>query len=220
MQQSRNNPQPAPGGPEQRKSEGLPAEVRGPEWVTIALLGKPRGIRGEMFALPYTSHWERLEAGRRFRIWFPDGTGRRSQETEIERSWTHNGKLILKLQGIDSIDAAEQVRQGELCIREDEREPLPEGEFYYDDLKGLAVVDADTGRKLGTVTGFTEGVGPGVVEIESVGEECLGTVAREHTAAKEHWQIPFAEEICIEVDLQAGRLVVRLPEGLRELNLQ
>jgi 16S rRNA processing protein RimM len=189
-------------------------DKRGPEWVTVALLGKPRGIRGEMFALPYTNHSEWLEPGRTFRVWFPEATNRPPREAEIERSWTHNGKLILKLCGIDSIDEAEAIRQGELCIREDERDTLPEGEFYYDDLKGMAVVDADTGKRLGTVTGFTEGIGPGVLDIVSVGEECLSK------AAREEWQVPFAEDICLEVDLQGGKVVVRLPEGLRELNLR
>ena len=58
------------------------------------------------------------------------------------------------------MDEAGQLRGAELCLRAEEREPLPEGEYYYDDLKGLAVVDLATGERLGTVTGFTEGVGP------------------------------------------------------------
>jgi len=32
--------------------------------------------------------------------------------------------------------------------------------------------------------------------------------------------IPLAQEICVDVDLVARRIVVVLPEGLRELNLE
>lgn len=108
------------------------------------------------------------------------------------------------------MDEAGQLRGAELCLRAEEREPLPEGEYYYDDLKGLAVVDMATGERLGTVTGFTEGVGPGVLEIETPVEGAKG--------GAEAWQVPFAKEICVEVDLAAGEIRVRLPAGLRELN--
>ena len=108
------------------------------------------------------------------------------------------------------MDEAGQLRGAELCLRAEEREPLPEGEYYYDDLKGLAVVDLATGESLGTVTGFTEGVGPGVLDIETPVEGANGRA--------EAWQVPFAKEICVEVDLVAGEIRVRLPAGLRELN--
>jgi ribosomal 30S subunit maturation factor RimM len=32
------------------------------------------------------------------------------------------------------------------------------------------------------------------------------------------WLVPFTPAICTEVDLAARRIVVNLPEGLRELN--
>ncbi len=186
------------------------ADRRGREWVTIAILGKPRGTRGELFALPTTSHMERFAPGREFTLWFDARSGRPPLRMRLELAWNHNEKLILKLAGVDSMDEAGQLRGAELCLRAEEREPLPEGEYYYDDLKGLAVVDMATGERLGTVTGFTEGVGPGVLEIETPVEGAKG--------GAEAWQVPFAKEICVEVDLAAGEIRVRLPAGLRELN--
>lgn len=185
---------------------------RGPEWVTMAVLGKPRGTRGQLFALPYTNHWERFREGRRFRVWFPERARRDAREVVLEEAWSHNGKLILRFAGVGSIDEAEELRGGELCIPESERDPLPEGEFYYDDLKGMAVVDAESGVVLGEVTGFTEGVGPGVVDVRSTGAQCRDG------AETEEWQIPFAREICTDVDLERRELRVRLPAGLRDLN--
>jgi 16S rRNA processing protein RimM len=186
---------------------------RGDEWVTIAVLGKPRGTRGEMFALPETSHWERFVPGRSFTLWFDGTPGRDPQVVVLEEGWTHNGKLILKLAGVDSIEDAEAVRGAHLCLRDEEREPLPEGEYYYDDLKGFAVVDVATGEQLGTVAGFTEGVGPGVLEVDS--PRSGKAVA---AAGVERWQVPFAKEICVDVDLAARQIRVKLPDGLRDLN--
>ncbi len=180
----------------------------------MAVLGKPRGIRGELFALAQTSHWERFRVGRAFRVWFPVERRQPARDVQLEEAWSHNGKLILKFANVDSIDDAEELRGGELCIPESERDPLPEGEFYFDDLKGMPVVDLQSGETLGTVTGFTEGIGPGVVDVVSRGAQCIGS------RDPEHWQIPFAKEICVDVDLQQRQLRVRLPEGLRDLNQQ
>ena len=186
------------------------ASRRGENWVTIAILGKPRGTRGELFALPTTSHFERFVPGREFTLWFSEASGRASHQVRLELAWNHNEKLILKLSGVDSMDEAEQLRGAELCMRAEEREPLPEGEFYYDDLKGLAVIDLETRENLGTVVGFTEGIGPGVLEVQTPVEGAKGGF--------ETWQVPFAKEICGEVDLESKQIQVRLPAGLRELN--
>jgi 16S rRNA processing protein RimM len=194
-----------------KESSGSVNPKRGPEWVTMAVLGKPRGTKGQMFALPYTNHWERFREGRVFRVWFQEAQ-RASREVSLEDAWSHNGKLILKFAEANSIDEAEELRGGELCIHESEREPLPEGEFYYDDLKGLTVKDAETGDVLGEVIGFTEGVGPGVVDVRSTGAQCL------KGEGTEEWQIPFAKEICRDIDLERRELRVKLPAGLRELN--
>lgn len=193
---------------------GQATSGRGSDWVTMAILGKPRGIRGEMFALPQTNHWERFRAGREFRVWFTGESRREPVDVVLEDAWSHNGKLILKLAGVDTIEDAEEMRGGDLCIHEKDREALPDGEFYYDDLKGLTVLDLESGKPLGVVIGFTEGIGPGVVEVESRGEQCVAG------AGPEFWQIPFARDICVDVDLANGQLRVRLPEGLRDLNQQ
>lgn len=192
---------------------------RGDEWVTIAILGKPRGTRGEMFALPETSHWERFAPGREFTLWLAATGESESRTVTLEDAWSHNGKLILKLAGVESIDEAEALRGAHLCLREDEREPLPEGEYYYDELKGFAVVDAHTGETLGAVAGFTEGIGPGVLEVDSPlpAKAASGQPGGGKTAF-ERWQVPFAKEICLDVDLAAKVIRVKLPEGLRELN--
>ncbi|MCZ2157287.1 MAG: ribosome maturation factor RimM, partial [Bryobacterales bacterium] len=182
---------------------------RDDDWVTIAVLGKPRGVRGELFARPETTHFERFTPGREFTILFHGQNAREPVVTVLEDAWSHNEKLIVKLVGVDSIEAAEGLRGAELCLRAEDREPLPEGEYYYDDLRGLTVLDASTNEELGKVVGFTEGVGPGVLDIESPSPGGRGSEA---------WQVPFAKEICIEVNLTDKFVRVQLPGGLRDLN--
>jgi ribosomal 30S subunit maturation factor RimM len=70
---------------------------------------------------------------------------------------------------------------------------------------GCEVVDGSSGSTLGVVTGWQDyGAAPLMeVDADTPGEPLL---------------VPFARSICVEVDLAARRIVVALPDGLKELN--
>jgi 16S rRNA processing protein RimM len=163
------------------------------EWITIALLGKTRGNRGEITALALSSRLERYEA---LRVVYLFGSGTRY---EVESTWFHDATLIFKFRGVDSISAAEELSGAEVRIPVAERVPLDQGEFFVSDLVGCEVLDRRTGRALGRVSAFDEGGGSGLL---AVGELL----------------IPFARSICVEIDPAARRILVELPEGLDSLN--
>lgn len=164
------------------------------EWVTVAVLGKTRGNRGEILAFPLSSKPERFESLREV---FLFGSGDRYQ---IESTWFHDGALVFKFQGIDTISAAEELRGAEVRVPKSQRIPLEAGEFFQSDLIGCEVVDQETGESLGRVSDWNESGGPGLLVTEG------GLL------------IPFARAICIEIDPEAKRIAVRLPEGLKDLN--
>jgi ribosomal 30S subunit maturation factor RimM len=56
--------------------------------------------------------------------------------------------------------------------------------------------------------------------VEIHGDEISGTPNLVVDTARGELLIPLAQEICVDVDLAARRIVVVLPEGLRELNLE
>ncbi|MBS1857306.1 MAG: 16S rRNA processing protein RimM [Acidobacteria bacterium] len=166
-------------------------------WVTIALLGKTRGNRGELTALPLSTRLERFDALTEVYLF---GSGERF---EVESTWFHNGTLIFKFHGIDTISDAERLCGAEVRVPAAERVPLEEGEFFQDDLIGCDVIDRATGRSLGHVTGWDDGGGSGLLVVGS-GDSAL--------------LIPFARRICVEIDPAAKRIAVELPEGLKDLN--
>ena len=126
------------------------------------------------------------------------GSGR---PVELERAWTHQDQLVLKFVGIDSRTEAESLHGRFLCIPEEDRPPLEEGQVYLSDLIGCEVRAVADDRRIGQVTGFQE-IGPSVL-LEVDGPDFL---------------VPYVPEICREVDL-AGRVIrVELPEGLEDLN--
>jgi 16S rRNA processing protein RimM len=165
------------------------------QWVTIARLGKTRGNRGEITALPLSSKPERYQELKAVYLF---GDGRRC---EIESAWFHAGTLVLKFRGVDSISEAETLAGWEVRIPRDQRlQPDPD-EYFCSDLVGCEVVDRRDGQPIGTVTAFEESAGAGLLV---VGDDLL---------------IPFARSICVEINPAERRIVVDLPEGLRDLNL-
>ncbi|MGA3096929.1 MAG: ribosome maturation factor RimM [Bryobacteraceae bacterium] len=165
-------------------------------WVTVAVLGKTRGSRGEVTAFPLSDKPERYSALREVRL-FRDGQERRF---EVEEAWFHAGRLALKFRGVDTIGDAERLAGAEVRVPISERAPLEPGEFFQSDLLGCQVTDRRTGASLGRVAGWQDGGGSGLLRMEG------------------GWLIPFVRAICVEIDPRAKRIVVDLPEGLEELN--
>jgi 16S rRNA processing protein RimM len=164
-------------------------------WVTIALLGKTRGNRGEITAISLSSKPERYSALQEVYLF---GTGKRA---EVETTWFHNGTLIFKFRGVDSISDAELLSGLEVRVPLAERAPLEAGEFFQSDLIGCEVIDRASGTRIGAVTDWDDGGGSGLLVIDD------GDLL-----------IPFARAICVEIDPAARRIAVELPPGLKELN--
>jgi 16S rRNA processing protein RimM len=163
-------------------------------WVTVAVLGKTWGSRGEVTAFPLSDKPDRYGALREVYLY---GEGERF---EVEEAWFHSGRLVVKFRGVDTIGDAERLTGAEVRIPMSERAPLDPGEYFQSDLLGCEVTDRRTGASLGRVTGWQDGGGSGLLQVEGA------------------WLIPFVRAICVEIDTEAKRIVVDLPEGLKELN--
>ena len=168
------------------------------QWVTVAVLGKPRGNRGEITAEALSSKVERYQSLKEVYVVpeSPSSGGRRA----VEHVWFHGGMLIFKFAGIDSISEAEKLRGAEVRVPWSERAPLEPGEYFQSDLVGCEVVDHRSGESLGRVMGWDDAGGAGLLVLEG------GAL------------IPFARSICVDIDPERKRIAVDLPDGLKELN--
>jgi 16S rRNA processing protein RimM len=109
--------------------------------------------------------------------------------------------LLLRLAGIDTIEAAESLRGAELCVPRAALPPLEAGEFYFVDLEGLSVETADR-----TPIG----------RVECVREYPASDVLRVR-ASDGVWEVPMREPYLVSVDVPAGRIVV---DQLEDLELE
>ncbi len=164
--------------------------------VAIARVAKPRGLKGEVSSDILTDFPERFEDLVDVMAAMPDGTKR---ELKIEKYWFQSGRVVLKFVGFDSIEAAETLRDAEICIAESEAVELEDDEYFDWELAGCKVVTAD-----GTLVGdVREIMRTGATEILVVDGE-------------KEYLIPFANSICTEVDIEKRLIVIDPPEGLLE----
>jgi 16S rRNA processing protein RimM len=166
--------------------------------VALAVLRRARGIRGELVAESLGSEPERFAAGLKVAL-LPSLDRDQGREVTLERSWMHQGSLVLKFAGLDTRTEVETLRGWYVCISEERRPTLEEGQIYLSDVIGCEVVTLD-GRQVGVVTGWQDLGGPVVLEVG------------------EHVLIPYVPQICREVDLSGRKIRVDLPEGLEDLN--
>lgn len=167
--------------------------------IVVAEILRPRGTRGELLAHSQTDVPDRLPSLKRANAALADGS---DVPIEIERAWPHKNGWVIKLAGVDSIEASEHFRGAEVWVPFSERAGLPEGEFFRTDLIGCAVQDGATGNCIGEVTGWQQYGGPPLMEVRVNGRDVL---------------IPFVNSICRQVDLDTRKIRVDLPQGLLDL---
>jgi 16S rRNA processing protein RimM len=164
------------------------------DWVAVAVLGRPRGNRGELTAESLSSRPERFSRLKNVRL-VGDGSA-----YQVEEVWEHAGALVFKFQGVDSISDAEKLRGAEVQVPGSERVELEPGEYFHSDLIGCEVRDRLSGRLIGRVTNFEEYGGPPLIEID--GGKTL---------------IPFVKAICVDIRPEVKLILVDMPEGLEDL---
>jgi 16S rRNA processing protein RimM len=163
--------------------------------VLVGRVARPHGIRGQVVLNPETDFAEdRFKVGQVLLV----GPAEQPVARAIEEVRFHQGRPILTLEGVGSIDDAERLAGLDVWVRQDSLAPLPEKTYYRHDLIGCEVrdtADALVGR---------------VTAVE-------GTIDRSYLVIDGDVMLPLVDGICLEVDMAARRIVVQPPEGLIDL---
>lgn len=165
----------------------------GPEFLLIGKLRRPHGVRGEISMEIYTDFPERLRAGVTVYV----GEEHIPYQVRSRRS-VHAG-LLISFKGIDTPEAAVQLRNTFVYVRTADRPALPEGEYYHHEIIGLQVV-SDEGQPLGELVEVLSYPANDVYVVRpTTGQEIL---------------IPALRSVILDVDLDAGEMHVHLLPGL------
>ena len=146
------------------------------------------GVRGEVKIQPWADSAEFL---RGFHTLYLDGA-----PVRVLRSRVHKNMLIAALEGVDTVDAAMVLKNKVLSIRREDAR-LPEGHFFLQDILGAQVVD-ETGAELGVLA------------------DVLDTPRHQVYVVRGEREIliPAVPAFILRTDPDAGRITVRLIEGM------
>jgi len=177
----------------------------GGEWITLAVVVKTQGRRGEVAVEVHSDVPNRFRQN--MRLWalakdVSDKDGSR-REVVVEDLWPHKEWLVLKFQGIDTISDAEALVGAELQLPCGERAELEPGWTYLSDLIGCTVFDGE--REIGNIEDVQFGAGEAPLLVVGSG-------------SKLPYEIPFAEAYLVKLDLERRQVRMKLPDGLLEVN--
>jgi 16S rRNA processing protein RimM len=161
-------------------------------------VAKTQGRRGEVAVEVHSDVPGRLHPGMRVFALPADGTRR---ELKVDDAWPHKTYVVLKFAGVDSISDAEPLVGSELQVPLGERATLEVGAAYVSDLIGCIV--SDRGREVGIVRDVRFGAGEAPLLV---------------VAGKTEYEVPYAQEFLVRVDLGQKRIEMSLPDGLLEVN--
>jgi len=167
--------------------------------VAIGEIARVHGLRGEVRVTPLTDHPERFERVSECVLW--DATRDERETRRITTARRHGDTVLVTFAGCASPEDARALVGRLIALPRAEALPPPDGSFYPWQLEGARVTTED-GRLVGHVTG-----------IEHSGAQDLWVVAGE---GREHL-IPAVPDIVLDVDVAAGRVVIRPPDGLLDL---
>jgi 16S rRNA processing protein RimM len=157
-------------------------------WVLIGVLGKPKGLRGEIWFRAYNLDGDALREGAMLHLMLRDKSAR---DVRVQRMGSQKEGALLAFEGIAHRDQAEALVGATVSVRRSDLLPLEDGEYYHCDMPGVRVVDAQQ-REIGTV-----------VRVEAYPTVDSLVVA---TADGER-EFPIAEGVVLQLDM-VNRVVV------------
>lgn len=164
-----------------------PAEIEG--YIPIGQIVGAFGLKGELKVEPLTNIESRFSRGKLLRV---EDKG----DARIESVRFHKGRFLLKLDGFDSIEAAEAVQWKHIYVPEDDVPELEEGEYLVEDLIGLRVRTVD-GREIGKVDDVLPYPAHDILVVGSI-------------------MIPAVPEFVEMIDFDDEVITVRLLEGMED----
>lgn len=165
-------------------------------YLRIGLIARPHGVRGAVKVNPTTDNPGRFKG---LKNCFLELHGQYSP-VRLSVLSAAGDAIIVHLEGYDTPEAAEKLRNGYLCVDRAHAVELPAYTYFVADLIGLEVLDTE-GKAYGKITNVYETGANDVYEVD--GGKLM---------------LPALKKLLHEVDISAGRMVLN-SDVLREVGL-
>lgn len=161
------------------------------EYLEAGKIVTTHGIKGEVKIMPYTDTPELLcEFDRLF-------TGKNHDEIYIEKSRVSKNMVIAKIEGIDTPEDAEKLRNKILFMHRDDLE-LDEDTYFIQDLIGMEVRDAETDFVYGKIS-----------DVMQTGANDVYVIQGER-----EYLVPAIPDVVISTDTDNNIMLIKPLEGL------
>ena len=165
------------------------------QYLRVGVISSTPGLKGEVKVFPTTDDPERF---RKLKKVFLD-TGKEYLPLKIKSVKFFKNQVILKFDEFQDINEVEKYRGKDLLIDREQALPLAENENFIVDLINMDVYDEEE-QRLGTLTDVLQTGANDVYVVETEeGKEIL---------------LPAIPSCILEVDVEAAKMIVRIPEGL------
>lgn len=158
------------------------------DFVLMAVVGAPHGVRGEVRAKTFTDDPKALRKLGPLQ----DESGK---SYEVQSVRPAKNVVVMRLSDVDTREAAELLKGTSLYVARDRlpNDALQDDEFYQTDLVGLEVRERN-GKVHGTIQAVHNFGGGDILEIAE--------------AKKRSVMIPFSEAAVPEIDIESGFILV------------
>lgn len=168
---------------------------RRPEFVSIGIISKAHGIKGEVIVSPITDNPQQFF--RLKELYVSDGNGKR-HILKIERIREKQNTFIIKFHGIEERDQAEILKHFYVEKRLEKNQELLPDEYFVFDLIGLQVKTTD-GEIIGVVKDVLSLPANDVYEVQDKSRQIL---------------IPAIKSIVKKIDLENELILIEFLDGL------
>ena len=160
--------------------------------IEIGKIVNTHGLKGHIKVEPWCDGIETFEYLSRVFV--------KNMSYKIESVKVQKNLFLLKLEGLNSVEEAEKLKNTVLYAQEDEMPPLPEGVYYIKDIIGLDVYDDE--KYIGKISDWIETGANNVYVIQrKEGKDIL---------------IPAIDSVIKHVDIENNKMYVNMLEGLME----
>ena len=160
--------------------------------VVVGKVTKAHGLHGEVVVLVFSDNPDRFSPGSS--VFLENG-----REMRIRACRPNGGRLLVSFEDVADRNAAEALRGITLIVPRSSLPDLPAGEYWPHQLEGCEVV-TESGRPIGAIVDVIANPANDLwVAVDATGTETL---------------VPAIREVVVEVDVAAGRVLVRDIPGL------
>lgn len=166
------------------------------DFLEVGKIINTHGLRGEVKVITWTDSPEVFEGLKNVVAKTRAG----QSDLVIKNVKYQKNNIIVKFEGIDTIEEAEKFKNAVLMASRSELGELPEGVYYIADLVGCEIFDES--GKIGVLA-----------DVFTAGASDVYDIKRE---GKKNLLVPVIDGVLKSVDIGGKRIDIKIPEGLED----